>query len=361
MTDKGEGGTVVGPVTVDHLIALNDEIVAMTRAGVPIEQGLLDLGADVPGRLGRVARALGERMSRGESLAVALASPAVGAPPVYRAVVEAGIRSGRLPVALEGLSAYARGYTEARRSIGMALWYPLVVLAMAYTLFLALVVTLIPRFVAAFEEMGLSTAAPLRWLDAAGRSAWYWGPVLPVGLALCLGAWLGSRRGFGAGRSGAPWVLGWIPWMRSMMRGYEAAGFADLLALLVENRVPYPEALALAGEASGDPALSGSSRELAAAVARGLSPAESLRGRNAFPPLLRWLLATAQGRDDLPSALRQTAARYRSGARHQAETMRVFLPTLLLLGIGGTATVLYSLTLFVPLTSLWTSLSRIAP
>ena len=124
-----EGSRGLGAVTIDQLIALNDEIVALTRAGVPLERGLLDLGSDVPGRLGRIATALGERMSRGESLSEALASSGGGVPRVYRAVVEAGLRSGRLPVALEGLSAYARGYAEARRSIGLALWYPLMVLA----------------------------------------------------------------------------------------------------------------------------------------------------------------------------------------------------------------------------------------
>src|SRR6186713_2858010 len=97
-----------GAVTLDDLIALNDEIVALTRAGVPLERGLLGLGMDVRGRLGRIARTLSERMSRGESLSEALASSGEGIPRVYRAVVEAGVRSGRLPVALEGLAAYAR-------------------------------------------------------------------------------------------------------------------------------------------------------------------------------------------------------------------------------------------------------------
>ena len=57
-----------------------------------------------------------------------------------------------------------------------------------------------------------------------------------------------------------------------MMKGFEAASFADLLALLIEHNVPYPEALVLAGEASGDRAMARSSRELAAAVERGLAP-----------------------------------------------------------------------------------------
>ena len=146
-----------------------------------------------------------------------------------------------------------------------------------------------------------------------------------------------------------------------MIRWYEAAGYADLLALLVEHGVPYPEALRLAGEASGDPSFARSSREIAAAVERGLAPAEALKGRSAFPPLLRWLLATAPRQVDLVVALRQTAARYRGEARYQADKIRVFLPTLLLFGVGGMATALYALALFIPLTSLWTSLSSDAP
>jgi general secretion pathway protein F len=360
MAEQG-GDLGAGRVTIDHLIALNDEIVAMTRAGVPIEQGLLDLGSDVPGRLGRIAKALGERMSRGEGLTEALAAPGVGAPRVYRAVVEAGVKSGRLSVALEGLASYARGYSEARRSIGMALWYPLVVLSLAYAMFLGLATTLMPRFVGAFLEMGLPLSAPVHWLDLAGRTAWYWGPVFPVVLAVFLAAWVHSRRGFGARGNWSSWVLRGFPWMGSMIRWYEAAGFADLLALLVEHGVPYPEALRLAGEASGDPSFARSSRELAAAVERGLAPAEALKGSSAIPSLLRWLVATSRRQGEMVTALRQMATRYRGMARHQADKIRVFLPTILLFGVGGTATALYALALFVPLTSLWTSLARIAP
>ncbi|MCA1684702.1 MAG: type II secretion system F family protein, partial [Planctomycetia bacterium] len=181
----------------------------------------------------------------------------------------------------------------------------------------------------------------------------YWGPVLPLGLIFLLAAWRGSRWGFG--------LLRWFPWMGSMMRGYEAASYADLLALLIEHHVPFPESLTLAGAASGDPAFARSSRELAAAVERGLSPAEALQGSRGFPPLLGWLLATAPRQNDMVTALRQLATRYRSYAHFQAEKIRVFLPTILLFGIGATATVLYALALFVPLTTLWTSLARAAP
>ena len=45
-------------ITLDQLIALNDEIAALVRAGVPLDRGLRSLGEDLPGRLGRFARQL---------------------------------------------------------------------------------------------------------------------------------------------------------------------------------------------------------------------------------------------------------------------------------------------------------------
>jgi general secretion pathway protein F len=146
-----------------------------------------------------------------------------------------------------------------------------------------------------------------------------------------------------------------------MLRGFEAASYADTLALLMEHGVPYPEALVLAGEASGDPGLAASSREVAGVIKRGLPPAEALRGAKAFPPLLRWLLAGGAREGDLIAALRRMAERYRNKARYQSETLRVLLPTALLFGIGATATLLYALALFGPLTTLWTGLSVQAP
>ena len=53
--------------TIEQLIALNDEIASMARAGVPLELGLRELGGDSAGRLREVSQALSDRMSAGAS------------------------------------------------------------------------------------------------------------------------------------------------------------------------------------------------------------------------------------------------------------------------------------------------------
>jgi type II secretory pathway component PulF len=353
MSDTSQGMAGRGPISLDQLIALNDEILALTRAGMPLERGLVETGADLPGRLRTVTSALGERMSQGETLTEALGSVDAGVPPVYRAVVEAGVRSGKLPFALEGLATFARGYAEARRLIGLALLYPLIVLVVAFSLFQFILTYVFPKFEVMMLDMGIPLPPVLRFAIVFGQWVLRFSLLFPLGLVILLGLWLSTRRAVSLQRGRSGGLLRWVPWMGRLMAGFEAASFADLLALLVEHGVPYPEALRLAGDAS----MARSSHDVAAAIERGDRPAAALRIRSDFPPLLRWVIATGPLQGDLVSALRQMGRRYRSDARFQADKMRILLPTILLLAIGATTTALYAVAVFGPLSTLWTSLS----
>lgn len=361
MANAAPGGTGGRPVSLDELIALNDEIIALTRAGIPLESGLMAVGSDLPGRLKKMTTQMAERMSHGESLPQALAASDGGVPRVYSAAVEAGLRSGRLSTALESLAGYARGYADARRSMILALAYPTLILLLAYALFLAIATLLVPRLVGTFESLGLRMPWSIRVLGWLGENAVYWGPILPVLLLALLvlsqvsgrADSLGGSRGFGLMRR--------LPWVGSMIRGYEAASFADFLAMLLEHEVPYHEALVLAGEASGDPRLARSAQAVADAVGKGLPPGGDRTIGNEFPPLLRWQLRRNSTESDMIASLHTLARRYRGDARYYSDALRLFLPTAVLFGFGATATLLYALAIFIPLTNLWSGLSAQAP
>jgi general secretion pathway protein F len=348
-----------GSITIDQLLALNDEIAALVRAGVPLERGLVVAARELHGRLGRITSALGSRLSRGESLVQALEGEKQSIPPLYRAVVEAGARSGRLPVALEGLARYVRGFSEARSAIGLALWYPLLVLCLAYTLFIGLVTLVVPRFITAFDALGLQTPGPLSYLHWVGQTVDYWwlgGPILLVLVGL---VWVGSGRAARFGSRGLGW-LRMFPWMGSLLADYETANFAELLALLLEHHVTYPDALMLAAESTGDARLVAGMRQLAAALTRGESAKLALASvdRRALLPMLRWVLASGQEQGSLVAGLHNLTDVYRKRARYKAEQLYVFLPLVLLITIGAGAVLLYGLALFLPVIDLLQQLTR---
>ena len=73
-----------------------------------------------------------------------------------------------------------------------------------------------------------------------------------------------------------------------------------------------------------------------------------------FRPLLRWALAAGQEQGSLVESLRNLAPMYRKRGAFQAEKLQLFLPTVLMIAIGASATLLYALTLFLPLAGMLT-------
>ena len=357
MSQGEQGAKPPGPITIDQLLALNEEIIALVRAGVPLERGLLLAGWDIRGKLGRIAGALGGRMSRGESLVEALDGEKLAIPPLYRAVVEAGARSGQLPVALEGLARYVRAHSEARRRHRHGPLVPgdgAVAGVCALHLYDLEVCAPIRRGV---RVISLTVAAPLRWLASLDVTVPYWWPIGPVFLVVLTFIWY--RSGKAAQFQAGAWnVLRVFPWMRSLLNDYQTANFSELLALLLEHQVTYPSALILAAEATGDARLTRAMGQMAEAAKRGEPAGQALASidRKTLRPMLRWVLATGQEQGSLVTALHDLADLYRKRANYQADKLQVLLPMILMIGIGGTATFFYGLALFVPIANLLSQL-----
>ena len=240
-------------ITLDELIALGDEIGALVRAGVPLEQGLAELGSDLPGRMGRFATMLAQRSSRGEPLDQILAEQTEQLPAAYRAVVLAGLRAGRLPAALETVAAAARRIGQSQRAIVLAASYPLLVFVIAWGALAFLSATLVPQLAFRFSAFNVPGSRFLHFIAWLGQGAIWWGPLGPLAVLLVLGAWwyaVTRARSLYAGC--AHRLLLWIPWVGPMLRWSQTATFLEILAMLVENQVPLPEGVVLAAGAMGD-------------------------------------------------------------------------------------------------------------
>jgi len=345
-------------VSLEDLAALNDEIAALVRAGVPLERGLLGLGADLPGALGRTITSLGERMSRGQTLVDALAGEQPQMPRLYAAVVAAGIRSGRLAAALEELALTARQMIELRAMAGAALVYPLIVVSLAYVVWIGLVVWIAPIVEPGYRLFEAPTADWIRRLAGLGSTVRYWGPAIPLAIFFALAVWWRQSGKALAVHSGvAGRFFGWIPGLRRLLLWSEAATFADILALLIEQEAPLDEAVVLAAEASGSAKLCDEARQVAAAVREGRALGDCLALAPSFPPLLAWLIQTGQQRGALAPALRHSAETYRQRARQRGDAARLVLPILLTTVVAGGVVLICAVLVLWPWISLLESIN----
>jgi general secretion pathway protein F len=336
-------------VTLEELLALNDEIIALVRAGVPLESGLADLGQERTGALGRISSRLASRLSHGESLAEALGHEEFGLPRSYRIVVEAGLRAGKLTAALEGLSQMAWRVSDLRRRIGLALVYPLIVLMLAYGLFVLLCTQLAPRMQYFFDDIGLRTGL-YEWLIDLGRYANPWGWVFPaVVVGLILWWRRAGDRGFLSDDNSTAKFAWLCPGLGKILKYLRYSQFADLLALLVENDVALQEAVVLSAETTSDLALQDAARAIADATSRGMDASYGLSNHSGFPPFLHWLITRRQEQEGLVSALRAAGDMYRRRAIAITDWIKVTFPVLAAIILGGGATLLYTLSIFGPM------------
>ncbi|MCE5267783.1 MAG: type II secretion system F family protein [Planctomycetaceae bacterium] len=361
-------------MTVDQFIALNDEIAALVRSGVPLERGLSELGKEMPGRLGEIAVRLAERSAAGEPLDQCITDEIADTSPAYQAVVQAGLRAGRLPAALEAVASSSRRVTDTYRAAVVAVSYPMLIFAFAWAGAALFTSLLAPQLAASFRSMDLPGQ---RFFDALcwiGRGAWFWGPVGPLAAVAIIATWWSVCR-CGTLFSG-PWsnrLLTGLPWMGSMLRWSRTATFLEVLSLLIDSEVPLPDAVQLAAQSSGDPQTLQAGRQLAATLEAGHQAAPEgrdcrldekgtvplgARPGPSLPPLLGWLMGSAGRPGTLLPAIRHAAATYHRRARYQAKMVQTFLPVLLTVILGGGITAAYVLTLFVPYTSMLRALAR---
>jgi general secretion pathway protein F len=246
------------------------------------------------------------------------------------------------------VAASTRRLSETNRAAVIAASYPMMVILAAWCGLIFFTCWLAPRLAVTLHEFNTPISSFFDHLTWIGHGVWYWAPILPILLVLIFTAWwVSCTRASAIQGVWSGWFLGRVPWMGRLLRLSHTATFLEVLALLVENETPLPEAVVLAAEASGDPQTVRMARQVSIALQSG-----QMQRSPTFPPLVNWLLLAA-GRDGaLLSALRNSASAYHRRARSQSDMLRVFLPVFLTVVVAGGVTALYALALFVPYTTL---------
>jgi general secretion pathway protein F len=341
----------VARVELGDLIALTDEMAALVRAGVPLESGMSRAARDLARRPSAVAKTISQRLESGATLAQVLREhPKVFSEP-YVAVVEAGLLAGRLPAALEGLASTSRRAADLRRLTRASLIYPLLIALGAYVCFVLSLIWLQPLLHAATHDIAHVVQQPSFSLETIEQSLSIWWLVVPLVVLFIVAVWWRRATRVSADDG----LLARVSPIARMLRLGRIATFADTLALLVENNIPLPQGIRLAADASGDrrlrPACETLSEELergATAASDALSESKIDLSKLGLPPLLRLQLTGDANRAGLADSLRTTAEAYRRRAIRLDDWLRLYLPLVLLVGIGGTSVALYALSVLGP-------------
>ena len=288
-------------------VLITRQLATLIGAGLPIEEALAAVaGQSEKQHLSALVMGVRSRVLEGRSLASSLADFPSSFSPLYRSTVAAGERSGYLDKALDNLADYMERQFEARRNVEMALFYPIVLFALALLIVGALMVYVVPDMVRVLENMGQELPAITRFLIGASAfvQAWWWALLLAAG-----GAAFGMQAFLRQPAVRLSWdrrKLG-LPLVRRIARSSSAARYANTLSILNGSGVPLVEAMRIAGEVVSNTWLKRRLADAAQRVSEGSSLRAGLERVGHFPPMLLHMVASGEASGELDAMLDKVA------------------------------------------------------
>ncbi|MCG5514376.1 type II secretion system F family protein [Ectothiorhodospira shaposhnikovii] len=334
--------------SLDELALFCRQMYTLTRAGVPLIQGLGSLAAATHNSLlkqgiEQIAEALGE----GSTLAEGMMRSRNVFPPMLISVVRVGESSGNLQESFNQIAHHLEQERDFRRRVGSALRYPFLVVAAMLASLTVILTWVIPTFADFFTRQGVSLPLPTRIIIGASDlmiTLWWL-------LALLLAAgWMGFRYWVGT-RDGH---LAWdhtklrIPLFGDILFRSTMARFARAFGMTIRSGVPLIQGLTLVSQSLENEYIGSKVKRMCEGIERGDSLSRTAQSTELFSPLLLQMINVGEETGDVAAMLEETADHYEREVDHELKNLSSLIEPILLLFLGMVVLVL-TLGVFLPM------------
>jgi type IV pilus assembly protein PilC len=272
------------------------------------------------GALRHVAKAL----ESGRSLDVAILECGPRVPKFLAGFLRAAERTGKLGVVLTEWVENQWAVRTRGREVTAALTYPAISLVLTLGVFLFLTSTIGPAFKELMLDFAMRVPLPTKVFFWLGDVA------LPVAVTLLVTVILGLviLRVF-AGQAAISQLINALPFAGKLCHWSAAAEALRAIGLLVENQIPLPEALELAGDGVSDAHIGNCCRLLGKRVEEGQALWDALLRTRFFPMAIIPVIRQGETQGALDESLR-TAAKMLEDRVHNRSTLVIqILPPLI--------------------------------
>ncbi len=338
-------------VTTRDLILFTRQLETMLESGLPILSSLDILYQQTAHPVLRVAiDRVRADVEQGSTLTEALRRYPRSFPPIFVNLVHAGEEGGLLGPMLDRIGGLLEYEEETEQRIKAATFYPMLIVGELGLAFLVLVKFVLPRFASLFRNLDAKLPLPTRVLI--GTSDFfdhYWFLVITVAIGTAVGAVLWSRTERGRRRIDY-WIIS-APLFGSIFLKTIMSRFARVLAALVAAGIPILQALAVARGVAGNKIVEEEIDRMRNGVTAGMGLAESVQGRNVFPPLVVKMLAVGQETGAIDKMLVRVARYFDRDVDYAVKNLSTAIEPVLLVVLGA-AVLFTALAVFLPLWNL---------
>jgi len=350
-----EQKSAVKPISRDDFIQLNEQIIAMVKAGVPLEDGLKQMADDLgKPRMKKLVNEIADDLTAGTPLEEAIRKRQQAFPVLYAQIITVGIKTGKLAVVLTGLNRHMEFIGSIRRMVWETISYPLMIFVLGLCVMWFTTQMAGPKFKEMFSSFGTSLPIPtVLALKLSDNLAWLFPTMLTAIVAIIIV--VETARSPGARKIKERFLLA-TPLFGPMVKKCLVARFTQALSMMVRIGVPLEEAVPMAGEATGSPTVTADSRRMRDALVQGKSVPQALQAGRVLPRFLGQTVQLAMERNQLHDSLEELADLYDHQARQGLSSLQFILNPLLIILLAGCIG-FYILALFLPLARIVSSVS----
>lgn len=322
-------------ITRQDLINFCFDMEHMTRAGIPIIDGLRDLRDTIDNkRFREVLAIMAEDMDSGKTLSQCMAAQPETFDKVFVSLIRAGEQTGRMPEVYKSLADSLKWQDELASQTRKLLIYPVMVLVVVTLVMVFLLTYLVPQVATLLKTMNLTLPLQTRILIGVAEVVRGWWPLL-LALPVFGYAWLAVavRR---SSRMAYKWDYAKlrIPIVGRILEKIILARIANFLALMYESGITVLDALKTSEEISGNRYMAAGLARAGQQISAGQTLSDAFHDLGALPALVIRMLRVGETTGALDAALRNINYFYTREVRESVDKALKLLEPALTLGLG---------------------------
>jgi general secretion pathway protein F len=320
--------------SASDIAVMTRQLATLVRAGVPLVESLSALMDQVEKEsLQRVLGQVRESVNQGTPFAKSLEQHPKIFPPLYHNMVAAGEASGNLEAVLERLADFMESQARLKGKVAAALMYPILMSVVGFVVVTVLMVTVVPKVTAVFDNIGqaLPWYTQLLIFNSRLLANWWWAIAIVGGAgAYAFRRWKKTEKGH-------------VRWDRFLLNVIifgrlnlltSVARFTRTLATLLSSGVQLLRAMEIGSNVLQNSHLQLIVAEAIGSIREGESIAEPLKRSRAFPPMVTHMIAIGERTGQLEQMLENVARAYEADVETRVTALTSLLEPLMIVVLG---------------------------
>ncbi|WP_426285282.1 type II secretion system F family protein [Luteibacter sp. E-22] len=329
----GSSGSTVKPRDV---AIFSRQIATMMASGVPMVQAFdIIANGQKNVRFKNMLIDVKTNIEGGASLHEALGQYPVQFDELYRNLVHAGESAGVLDTILDTVATYKERVEGIKSKIKKALFYPAMVLVVAFLVTMILLLFVVPVFQQTFRDAGAELPVPTMVVVKASefmQSYWWLVIAIIVGLGV---VFVAAKKRSARFAHFLDRVSMKIPVIGNILRQSALARFARTLGVTFQAGVPLVEALEAVSGATGSIIYGEAVLQMRDDVSVGHQLQLAMRQTNLFPNMVVQMTAIGEESGSLDHMLFKVAEFYEEEVNNAVDTLSSLLEPFIMVILGG--------------------------